>query len=682
MNSSPVSLLLRNRHLLAMVIVVICVAGISSLTTMPRQEDPRITNRNPIVTTLMPGASAERVEALVTEKIEDALDEIAEIKNVESTSRPGISLISIELADAVTTNTNEDIFSKIRDRLDAASRDFPPEALPPDFDDKRGAVAFGLVVALQWQASSEVQLGLLDRLAETLADRLRNVPGTELVRLYGEPEEQLTLEVDPNELTALGLSTGILARRLAEADAKGPAGFWRSADTNLALEFSGELDSTARIRSIPILENEDGSVLRLGDLADVRKEYRSPPSEIGLSNGQRTVLLAARPQDGIRLDSWGEQARQEVAAYQTEIGGGIVLETVFDQSDYTQQRLSELGANLLMGALVILAVIGVMMGWRSSLLVGAALPLTALATVFVVASSGGELHQMSIFGMIIALGLLIDNAIVVVDEATQRLRRGMETLAAVEDTLRHLFVPLLASTLTTVLAFMPIVLLPGNAGDFVRSIGTSVMVALVSSFLISLGLILALTGLFGSRQPLPAPWWKVGFSSRRLEATYRKAMLWLMHRPLLAMALAMLFPLVGFGLATTLGSQFFPRVDRNMLEVTVRLPSQASIAATAASIRELDARLRNDPVVQRTDWLVGASYPSVYYNLVMNQDNTPSFAHGIITTQDAAQVEGLIRRIQALAARDFPGLEVTATEFAQGPPQDAPIVFRLFGPDN
>ncbi|MEM6794462.1 MAG: efflux RND transporter permease subunit, partial [Acidobacteriota bacterium] len=203
---SATTIFYRNGYLLAAVVMVILVGGLSSFASLPRLEDPRIDTRNALVVTPVPGASAERVDTLVTEVLEESLQEIPEILHLESTSRAGTSVIAIELQASVDSENNSEIFSEIRARLSDASRLLPAEALEPVVDDQRGAVGFTLIVSLAWDSPEPPALGILGRLGEDLADRLRALPGTELVRLYGKGEEQITVEVDPAQLADLGLS--------------------------------------------------------------------------------------------------------------------------------------------------------------------------------------------------------------------------------------------------------------------------------------------------------------------------------------------------------------------------------------------------------------------------------------------------------------------------------------------
>jgi len=676
------TLFFRNRHLLVLFMIVILVAGYSAINSLPRLEDPVITNRAAQILTIYPGATPERVEALVTEKIEQELKEIPEIKHIETTSQAGVSVVAVELEDAVTPETNKTIFSEVRDRLADAADEFPEGVLPPEFDDKRNAVAFTLIVELKWEDGREEALGVLHRQAEVLADRLRGVSGTELVRIYGEPEEEVTVTVDDAELNALGLTIRDVSNALSRADAKVPSGVIRGENASLLVEVQGELDSVTRVEEVPLLQTESGQVT-VSDVAEVRRGYRQPPVEMAFTEGERSILVAARVREDRRVDLWTVDAKAAVESFRETLGAGISSEIAFEQNEYTSERLGTLVGNLLLGALVVFLVIFLTMGWKSSFIVGSALPLTAAMTLFVVAMSGGKLHQMSIFGMIIALGLLIDNAIVITDEVRKHLREGNSGLESVRLSLQHLFLPLLSSTLTTMLAFMPILLLPGNAGDFVSSIGQSVVIALTCSFLISMTIIASLAGIFGSQPAHPSRWFgwlSTGMSGGWLGNAFAQLVRLSVKTPVLGILLALVIPVIGFALSTTLGSQFFPRTDRNMFQVEVWLPTESSVNNTRALTEEIEEIIRQRPEVQKVSWLVGGSYPSVYYNLIMNKDNSPFYSQAIVTASSFKAVSEMIAGLQKDIDERVPQAQAVVKKFAQGPPAEADVEIRLLGP--
>ncbi len=285
--------------------------------------------------------------------------------------------------------------------------------------------------------------------------------------------------------------------------------------------------------------------------------------------------------------------------------------------------------------------------------------------------------------MIIAIGLLIDNAIVMTDEVRKKLRAGLSRQKAVAAAVRHLFSPLLASTLTTILGFMPIFLLPGNVGDFVGPIAISVVLALIGSFLISMAIIATLATLLArpGDRPDPRQWWRDGISSQRLTRGYRRLLSSAVKRPLIAMAAAVALPLAGFAVATTLPLQFFPPADRNQFEVEVWLANDAALARTARAAETIETVIRAHEGVERVDWLVGGSYPTVYYNLVMDKDDESSYAHGIVLARDVATVKALIPALQAELDSRFPEAQIVVSAFGQGPPYEAPVAFRLVGPN-
>ena len=580
--SLPFTRMFENRHLLMLAILLILVAGLSALFSLPRLEDPRITLRNPIILTFFPGASAERVEALVSKPLEERLREMHEIKIIESTSRAGASVISVELQDWVDKETNQQIFSKIRDKIDAEARNFPPQVSKPVFDDKRGAAAFTLLIALTPKQPSDAVLTIIKRLAEELGDRMRNVAGTDIVRIYGEPEEEIRVTVDANELAALGLRAHQVAGLIAEADSKMAAGALRTRERDVFMEVAGELESLDRIAHIPITANDNDSLLFLGDIAKIEKTQTTPPTEIALANGERSIFVAVRMTDDLRVDQWTHQAKSVLAQFKRELGSGLKVDILFEQNAYTQQRLADLARNLGLGVLVVMLVVLLFMGWKPSLIVGLALPLSMAGALFSLGIFGAQIHQMSIFGMIIAIGLLIDNAIVMTDEVGKNIReRGLQNREALYRAVIHLRIPLFASTLTTILGFMPIFLLPGNVGDFVGPIAISVVMALIFSFVVSLTIIASLAAIFTkpSRLERTSRWWRNGLSNQLIANAYRRFLTLALNLPSISVLVTIGLPIAGFILAGTLGNVFFPSADRDHFQIEVWTEEGSSVYA-------------------------------------------------------------------------------------------------------
>ena len=677
-------LFFRNAHLLVLALLVIVMAGASALNNLPRIEDPRITTRNALIITSFPGASAERVEALVTKPLEEELREVEDIKEIIATSRANISVISIELRDSITRATNQEAFSRVRDKLADAESALPPGAGKPVFDDERGASAFSVLVGVGAADDAQVSVGMLSRLGEELADRLRGIPGAERVRTYGEAEEEVTITLNRGELAAQGLSAAVVARRVAAADPKNAAGALRGSSRDLFLEVGGELDSALRIENLVLREGEAGRQLRLGDVAKVEKGWREPPDSYGYLDGRRIVFVASASAEDVRIDRWQERADQVIDEFARGLDSGITVDVLFRQSEYTADRLASLSNNLLLGSIVVMIVVFFGLGWRAALIIGAALPLSAFATVFGLTFFDQQIHQMSIFGMIIAIGLLIDNAIVVTDEIQKRLSLGADRRDAVSASVEHLATPLFASTVTTILGFMPIFLLPGNAGDFVSPIAISVVLALIASFAISMTIIAALAGRFLQRRERAddavRPWWQSGVRLPRLTRWSERWLRRAFNRPVVTIPLLLVLPLAGFFLASTLGLQFFPPADRDQFEIEVWMPDDAALSRTRNTAMEIETSIREFAGIEQVSWLVGGSHPQIYYNRIMKQDSNAAYAHAMVQAVDDDTAKAIVMRLQPLLDKRFPEAQIIVAPFAQGPPVDAPVGFRIAGP--
>ncbi|MBT0586117.1 efflux RND transporter permease subunit [Alteromonas oceanisediminis] len=682
MKSPWYTLFFRRGHLLVLGLVIILVAGYSALTTLPRLEDPRIDTRNMLILTPYPGASAERVEALVTDVIEDRLREIYEIKEIESTSRSEISVIAVELQDWVDNNSNEQLFSEIRDAISEVSHRFPAGSGDPILDEKRGATAFTVLYAVKPAFPETTSLTMVSRLSSELADRLRNVAGTELVRIYGEPSEEFVVSIDPQKLSATGLTINDVSRAITAADPKLPAGVVYTERQNIRLQVAEPLAGLDMIRAIPLV-NQQGLLLRLGDIATIDRRFQQPMNDIGYVNGEQVIFVAARMQTTVRVDQWTGAIKQVATDFQQEFAGSLSTELVFEQNVYTEQRLSELSQNLLMGCAVVMFVVLVFMGLRASIIVGLALPLCAAFALFSLSFYGEQIHQMSIFGIIIAIGLLIDNAIVITDETRLNLQDpALSRLQALEKTIRHLFAPLLASTLTTILGFMPVFLLNGNIGDFIGGIAISVVMALVGSLFISLTLIAALAARYLSRDASPErAWYRGGLQLPSVSTAFKALLRSAIEHPVRVLPAVVLFCVSGFVLSAQLANVFFPSADRDQFEIYVWTADGTGITNTESVALQIDEKLRRHNSVEQVTWLVGGSAPSVYYNQVMTRDNTPSFANAVVTVDSISDAAQMIGELQISLSDAFPQAQIVVRAFGQGPPIAAPIEVDIFGPD-
>jgi len=676
------NLFYRNPRLTVLCVALILVAGLASLQTLPRQEDPTLARRFATITTFFPGATAERVDTLITDPIEARMLELSEVRELVSVSRPGVSVVQVELQEYFYEDDVDEIWSKVRDRLADARAAFPEGVGRSVFQDQT-PTATTVLAAFVWVAEEPAQLDLMSRLATELENRFQNLVGTDEVEIFGEPREEIRVTIDPATLASAGLSVAQVAAAIGAADTKVPAGVVRHNGNQVLLELAGELDSLARVREVPLLASTDGRLIRVGDIAVVAKTVRDPPPSIALIDGLPGVAVAATMEPDRRVDQWAVSARAVLDEFRSQVPRGIELRTVFDQSVYTEERLNTLVGNLLMAGLIVVGVLVFMMGLRPALVVATALPLTLLMALTEFSALGLPLHQTSITGLIIALGLLIDNAIVVVEEYSTRVRAGVSPGDAVAGTVGELFVPLLASTVTTVLAFLPIILMPGAAGEFVGPISAGVGLSVASSFFLSMTVILALAGYFlrPSAERGARHWWRDGYQSAWLTNRFARTLDICLRRPWIGVAVSLVLPLLGFAASRTLVEQFFPANDRNQFQVQIRLAPQASLDATEAVTRRVRAAIEAHESVVESHWFIGEDSPRVYYNMIGAEEGISSFAGGFVTTVSAKATERLLPGLQRQLIEEFPEAQVWALPFEQGPPVGSPIEVRVFGPD-
>ena len=414
------SLFYRRPRLLILTICLLVFWGLSAFNTLPRTEDPEVSQRYGEVVTQFPGASAYRVESLVTDKIERELAKIEEIKTLDSSSQNDSSIIVIELK--ATVGNVDRVWSRVRDRLADVAPQLPLEASAPIYDEFL-AKANTFIAAITWDLDTPVSYSILSRKAAELENEFRNLSSTQKVEVVGKPVEEIAVEVEPAQLAALGLTPQNLAEQIQASDARVSAGKLRH-ESNLPLEITKNLDSTERIGQIPIRISKDGQLALVNDVAQVTRGIKQPASELAIVNGKPAVVVAVLMESNRRIDRWAKEAHQIATAFEQQLSPGLGLEVIFDQSIYVKNRLDGLFGSLLIGTGCVIATTLLMMGWRSSLIVGATLILSVLMVFGCMERLEVPLNQMSVIGLVIALGMLIDNAIVVVDEINTLLAKG------------------------------------------------------------------------------------------------------------------------------------------------------------------------------------------------------------------------------------------------------------------
>ncbi len=674
--------LLANIRATVLFCALILVAGLSALQVLPRTEDPEMSARFAEIITFFPGADAERVESLVSEPLERAVRTLPYVKEIDSSSSSGISVVVIELEHWLGVDELDNAWSDVQEEVQLIAPTLPSGVLEPVLEKDRFpalTLVFGITLQGVKESEQEDNLALLSRYALDLESELLKVPGTEYVETYGDPGEEIQVVLDMPRVISSGLTVAEISERISAADTTLSAGSLSGSGLRMSIEISGRFEDLERLRRIPLRASDNG-VLLLGDLASISRVPITPPTTFALINGARGVAVGARMNPDKRSDLWRKETIRRVEAYAKTLPSNVQIDLIFDQDRYTTQRLGNLLANVLIGFSLIAAVLFFSLGWRSALIVSASLPLTILFALAAMNMLDRSIHQMSVTGLIIALGIMVDNAIVMADTVARFKAAGLGRVDAQMRAVRKLWVPLMGSTLTTIFAFLPMIVQEGPTGEFVSDISYAVIFSLLGSFLISQIVVSSLAARFlsGAEQDRNAGWIEVGLKMRTMGSLLRKTILLALRRPLVALALVLVLPVSGFIAISNVPTEFFPASDRDMINLEVFLPQSANAQATRDLIERVSTALATDQEIESLHWFIGSNAPKVYYNLLMNADGAQNYAQAMIKMPHFRIANRKVAELQARFDAEFPEAQFVVRRFQQGPPF-APVEVRLFG---
>lgn len=666
----------KNPRLLILAVCIIVAAGVASYRILPRTEDPVLKSRVGIITTTLPAADAERIESELTESIENALKENESIKAIRSMSREGVSMVVVDIRDEISEV--DPVWSKVRDILRDTDADLPEEASTPDLNQVK-LKAYAALVSIH--SENQGSQRRLEKVSKQFTSVLQSLSGTEEVNEYGNSGQQVLVELDIQLLGSLGLTVAEVAQQIDKNIKRQNSSPVRQQSGQLVVDVNSTVDSKESIASLLIQYGRDSKQIQLSEIAKISIGTIEPEKTKAIINGKPALVLAVHIRNDFRIDQWSEAFHLEFDRFQKTLPDDIQLDVLFEQDRYVNDRLQSLQWNLALGTLAVVGVVFLMMGWWSTIIVGIALPLSVLMILVGLRIFGIEIQQMSVTGVIIAMGLLIDNAIIIVHETGVRLKAGLTRIEAVRESVAHLGMPLFASTLTTTLTFAPIAMLPGPPGEFVGSIAMSVILAINASFFLAITLVPAMTVL------LPASVLKRhhfsinGLGSRSANRFYEWSLDGLFKMPLFCILVGLFVPLLGFLNAFSLPEQFFPAADRDQIQIELELSSQASLADTEKTIFELAKVIEKEETISNVHWFLGNSAPSFYYNLVPRRRNMEFYAQALVQLNSKVDSAAVVSSLQKKFDLDFTHCRVLVRQLEQGPPFDAPVEIRVFGDD-
>ena len=678
---------LEKRLISAVVSLLILCAGYWAYSALPRFEDPEFVIRQAQIITPYPGASAEEVAAEVTEVVENALQQLQGVDEVRSISTPGLSTVSVEFTIASTPDYPQlyERFAQMRAKIDDAQGDLPPNALESVVYDDFGDV-YALYFAITGEGYAPADLRAY---AEDLQRALVTVPGVSKVVLNGLREEVIHVEYAPARLAELGLSPQAIAQVLEGWNLVAPAGAVVAGSRRLTLRPGAALGSVAAIGDIRILNPQSGASVRLGDIATVTRGYADPPSTLLFRDGRPAVGIGISNTRGGNVVEMGAAVKARIAALEGERPIGIDVAPISDQSESVKTAVDGFVVNVAMALAIVVGVLLVFMGLRSGLLMGGILLVTVAGTLLGMKLYGLDMQRISLGALIIALGMLVDNAIVVVEGTLVRVERGEDAGAAARAVVKQTIWPLLGGTLVGILAFSPIGFSPDNTGEYAGSLFWTIGIALLFSWLVAIWLTPYYCTLLLKRRGGAAKAAAAASPSAAPAAAAAPNRLLLLYRALLERAVRLRWFTLGGAVAllasaaALLGAVppgFFPASTRAQFVVDYALPEGADIARTEADLTAIAAHARSLPGVTGTNTMIGGGHLR-FMLIYESEDQNPAYGQILVDVEDFRTIDALRADLQAHVDAAYPDAGAKVWQFVLGPGGGAKIEARFFGPD-
>ncbi|WP_197339792.1 efflux RND transporter permease subunit [Ralstonia solanacearum] len=668
------ALAVRERAVTLFLICLISLAGLISFFKLGRAEDPAFTVKVMTIITAWPGATAQEMQDQVAEKIEKRMQELRWYDRTETYTRPGLAFTTLSLLDSTPPSEVQEEFYQARKKVSDEVANLPPGVIGPMVNDEYADVTFALFAL---KAQGEPQRVLV-RDAETLRQRLLHVPGVKKVNIIGEQSERIYVEFSHDRLATLGVSPQEVFAALNSQNALTAAGSVETKGPQVFIRLDGAFDELQKIRDTPVVSQ--GHTLKLSDIATVKRGYEDPATFMVRNGGQPALLLGIVMREGWNGLDLGKALDKEVSAVNADMPLGMSLAKVTDQAVNISAAVDEFMLKFFAALLVVMLVSFVSMGWRAGLVVAAAVPLT-LAVVFVVmAATGKNFDRITLGSLILALGLLVDDAIIAIEMMVVKMEEGYSRVAASAYAWSHTAAPMLSGTLVTAVGFMPNGFARSTAGEYTSNMFWIVGIALIASWVIAV----VFTPYLGVKM-LP-DFKKVEGGHDAIYDTPRynrfRALLGrvIARKWLIASSVVGLFVLAILGMAVV-KKQFFPISDRPEVLVEVQMPYGTSINQTSAATAKLEAWLTNQKEARIVTAYVGQGAPRFY--LAMGPElPDPSFAKIVIRTDSQEERDALKQRLrQAIADGLAPEARVRVTQLVFGPYSPFPVAYRVTGPD-
>jgi len=665
-----------HRPLVLFMIILLGAAGVYSYLNLGRAEDPSFTIKTMIVHVGWPGATAAELQAQAVDKVEKKLQELPYLDRIESYSQPGGAFIRVILSDQTPPAKVKDLWYQVRKKVGDIRDELPPGITGPDFNDEYGDV----YSALYMLTAEGLSLADLKARAEDIRQRLLRVPAVNKVDIIGERPQKIFIEFSHAKLAMLGLTPQQIFDSVARQNAVVSGGSVDTSADRINLRVTGAFSGVAAIAAVPV--QADGQIFRLGDIATVKRGYEDPPSFLVREDGKPALGLGVSMQDGANIITLGANLKSAMNAVVSELPVGIEITQIADQPHIVNESVSEFVETFAEALVIVLVVSFLSLGWRTGIVVALSVPLVLAIVLLVMYATGLDLHRITLGALIIALGLLVDDAIIAIEMMVVKMEQGWDRARAATFAWTSTAFPMLTGTLVTAAGFLPVGFAKSSAGEYAGGIFWIVGIALIASWIVAvlftpyLGLkLLPNLARLGAHENPDAIY------DTRVYRALRRVIGWCLRWRKTVIALTVLMfagSIAGFALVQ---QQFFPTSTRSELFFEMRLPEGTAIGVTDASAKRAERLLAGDRDIVTYTTYVGQGSPRFWLGLNPVLPN-PNFAQIVIVTKDLAARERVKARLErAIADGALPEARARVDRFLFGPPVGFPVQFRVVGPD-
>ena len=664
----------KNYQFTIVVFLMIVVLGISSLLNMPKAEDPVLKATFNTVIVVYPGTSPEDMEKLVVDPIEERLNTLDDVKNIFSTAADGVAVVNVEFEHHID---DDEKFAETLREVNAIKGKLPQDIYSSDVQRYTPETVNIIQCAIMSETASYAEMK--DQ-ADELKDRLERVKSLKVVEIHAFPNQRVDIELNTERMAQYKIPLNRVLGLLQSENMDIPAGAIEVGNRKLNVKTSGSYESLEEIRNT-VVSSSGTQITLLRDIADVRMGYEES-TYLGRLNGKRAVFVTAAQKSNTNIFEVNEQITPIIENFARELPANYTFEKSFDQAKSVSKRLLGLARDFGIAILLVLITL-IPLGFRAAVIVMISIPLSLAIGLTGLDMLGFGINQLSVVGLVIALGLLVDDSIVVVENIARFLREGHPRREAAVLATKQIGLAVVGCTATLIFAFLPLTFLPESSGEFIRSLPMAVITTVLASLFVSITIVPFLASLIMPRESSEEGNVVLQYMKKGIESSYRRILHWSLRHPVITLLIAGGIFLGSLGLIQVIGISVFPKSEKPQLLININTPLGTNLSTTDEVVRFVEKTIAEKPLVRNYASNIGKDNPRIYYNVLPRGGANANYAQLFVQLQEETEVPERTEFVNELRAEfaDYPGADITVNEFEQGPPVAAPLAIRIYGDD-